>query len=132
MFQFQSIEAGLRRLNYRLERIMPVLTPSGVILGLLLGSLISWMKPSVSYLFAFITFSGALGISSQDFFKVIRKPKAIFIFLFGTNLIMPLISWSLANLLFPNQSEVITGFVLLMAIPTALTGYIWSGIYKFS
>ncbi|MFA6731297.1 MAG: bile acid:sodium symporter family protein [Sphaerochaeta sp.] len=132
MFQFQSLEAGLRRLNYRLERIMPVLTPSGVILGLLLGSLISWMKPSVSYLFAFITFSGALGISSQDFFKVIRKPKAILVFLFGSNLVMPLLSWSLANLLFPNQSEVITGFVLLMSIPTALTGYIWAGIYKGS
>lgn len=132
MFQFQTLEAKLRRLNYLLERIMPILTPSGVILGLILGSSISWLKPSVTWLFAFITFIGALGISSGDFFSVIRKPKAILVFFLGTNVIMPLLTWAVANLIFPNNPAVITGLILIMAIPTALTGYIWSGIYSGS
>ncbi|MGH0054582.1 MAG: bile acid:sodium symporter family protein [Sphaerochaetaceae bacterium] len=130
MFHFQPIEAKLRRLNYHLERLMPILTPSGVILGLILGSLVSWMKPSVPYLFAFITFIGGLGISSKAFFGVIKKPKAILIFILGANIIMPLIAWALANLLFPGRPGIITGFILLMSIPTAITGYIWGGIYK--
>lgn len=111
---------------------MPILTPSGVILGLLLGSLVAWMKPSVTYLFALITFIGGLGISSGDFFKVIRRPKTILIFILGANFIMPMLSWTVANLLFPHQEAIITGLILLMAIPTAVTGYIWSSIYKGS
>ncbi len=109
---------------------MPILTPSGVILGLLLGSLITWMKPSVPYLFAIITFIGGLGISSNAFFGVIKKPKAILFFILGANIIMPLVAWALANLLFPGHPAIITGLILLMAIPTAITGYIWSSIYK--
>ncbi|MGE4452972.1 MAG: bile acid:sodium symporter family protein [Sphaerochaeta sp.] len=88
------------------------------------------MKPSVPYLFAIITFIGGLGISSNAFFGVIKKPKAILFFILGANIIMPLVAWALANLLFPNHPNIITGFVLLMSIPTALTGYIWSGIYQ--
>ena len=117
-------------MNIHLDRIMPILTPSGVVLGLILGTRVSWMKGSVTYLFALITFIGALGISSGDFFKVIRKPKAIFIAIFATNMLMPLIAFFLANILFPNQNDIITGFILITAIPTALTGYIWSNIYK--
>ncbi len=109
---------------------MPILTPSGVIMGLLLGSLVSWMTPSVPYLFSLITFIGGLGISSNAFFGVIKKPKAILFFILGANIIMPLIAWALANLLFSGHPAIITGFILLMAIPTAITGYIWANIYK--
>ncbi len=111
---------------------MPVLTPSGVLMGLLLGSLVSWMTPSVPYLFGLITFIGGLGISSNAFFGgVIKKPKAILFFILGANIIMPLIAWALANLLFPGHPAIITGFILLMAIPpTAITGYIWANIYQ--
>ncbi len=129
MFHFQIIETGLRRLNHYLERSMPILTPSGVILGLILGALITWMKPAVPYLFAAITFIGGLGISSNAFVTVIKRPKAIFITLLSTVIIMPLVAWGMANLFFPNQPELITGFILLMSIPTAITGYIWSSIY---
>jgi tagaturonate reductase len=130
MFQFLPIEAALRRLNSQLDRIMPLLTLSGVVLGLLLGTRVTWMKPSVTILFAIITFIGGLGINSNAFFKVVKKPKAIFVFIIGANLIMPLIAWTLAHLFFPNQQNVITGFILLMAVPTGMTGYIWASIYK--
>lgn len=124
------MEKKLRHLNGNLERAMPILTPTGVILGLLLGTKVSWMKPSVTYLFAFLTFCGALGINSTDFFKVLKKPKPIFAFLLGTNLLMPLLAWSIANIAFPSNTAIITGYILLMATPTAVSGYIWSSIYR--
>ncbi|AEV29767.1 putative Na+-dependent transporter [Sphaerochaeta pleomorpha str. Grapes] len=124
------MEKKLRHFNGNLERAMPILTPTGVILGLLLGAKVSWMKPSVTYLFAFLTFCGALGINSSDFFKVLKKPKPIFAFLLGTNLIMPIIAWSVANVAFPTNTAIITGYILLMATPTAVSGYIWSSIYQ--
>lgn len=117
-------------MNYYLERIMPLLTPSGVVMGLLLGSWVAWMKPSVTVLFALITFIGALGINSSDFFKVVKKPKAIAVFIIGANVVMPLLTYALASVVFRNQPEIATGLILLMSIPTAITGYIWSGIYK--
>jgi tagaturonate reductase len=130
MFQFQILENKLRQLNKVLEHAMPIITPTGVILGLVLGTLVSWMKPSVSYLFAFLTFCGALGINSSDFFKVLKKPKPIFLFLLGSNLIMPFVAWSVAKIAFPSNIAIITGYVLLMATPTAVSGYIWSSIYR--
>ncbi|HKL58408.1 MAG TPA: bile acid:sodium symporter family protein [Sphaerochaeta sp.] len=130
MFHFQPIETGLTRLNKILERLMPILTPTGVVLGLILGSHVSWMKPSVTWLFAFLTFSGALGISSSNFLKVVKKPKNILVFFLGTNLIMPIIAWALASLFFGSNPAVVTGYVLLLSIPTAVSGYIWSAIYR--
>ena len=130
MFHFQPIKTGLNRLNQSLERIMPIITPTGVILGLILGSRVSWMKPSVTWMFAFLTFSGALGISSSNFLNVVKKPKNILIFFLGTNIIMPLLAWMLASLFFGSQPAVVTGYVLLLSIPTAVSGYIWSAIYR--
>ncbi|MDT4763030.1 bile acid:sodium symporter family protein [Sphaerochaeta sp. PS] len=109
---------------------MPILTPTGVIVGLLLGSRVAWMKPSVTWLFAFLTFSGALGISSSSFLQVIKKPKNLMVFFLGTNIIMPIIAWALASLLFGSSPDVVTGYVLLLSIPTAVSGYIWSAIYN--
>ena len=109
---------------------MPILTPLGVLVGLILGSRVSWMKPSVSWLFAFLTFSGALGISSSSFLKVVKKPKNILIFFLGTNVIMPILAWTLASLFFGSNPAIVTGYVLLLSIPTAVSGYIWSAIYK--
>lgn len=130
MFHFQTIETSLNKLNQALERLMPILTPAGVVLGLILGSRVSWMKPSVTWLFAFLTFSGALGINSSSFLKVIKKPKNILVFFLGTNIIMPILAWALASLFFGSDPAIVTGYVLLLSIPTAVSGYIWSAIYK--
>lgn len=109
---------------------MPILTPLGVLVGLILGFRVSWMKPSVTFLFAFLTFSVALGISSSSFLRVVKKPKNILVFFLGTNIIMPVIAWMLASLFFGSNPAVVTGYVLLLSIPTAVSGYIWSAIYK--
>ncbi len=130
MFHFKIVEKSLTRLNLALERLMPILTPSGVLIGLILGSRVSWMKPSVTWMFAFVTFSGALGISSSSFLKVVKKPKNILVFFLGTNIIMPLLAWMLASIFFGSNPAVVTGYVLLLSIPTAVSGYIWSAIYK--
>ncbi|WP_320129137.1 bile acid:sodium symporter family protein [uncultured Sphaerochaeta sp.] len=130
MFHFQNTETKLRQFNHSLEHLMPVLTPFGVILGLILGTLVSWMNPSVTYLFAFLTFCGALGINTTDFFKVLRHPKPIIFFLIGANIIMPFLAWALASLVFHSNIAMITGYILLLSIPTAVSGYIWSSIYE--
>lgn len=129
MFHFQQFETFLKRANKILERSMPILTPTGVVIGLLLGTRISWMKPAVTWLFAFITMSGAFGINPRDFFRVISHPKPLIAFFIGSHVCMPLFAWAVASLVFRADPAVVTGFVLLFSIPTAVVGYIWSSIY---
>lgn len=115
--------------NKVLERSMPILTPAGVVIGLLLGDMISWMKPAVTWLFAFLTLSGAFGINPRDFFRVFKHPKPIIAFFVGSHVCMPLIAWGVSSLLFRGDPAIVMGFVLLFSIPTAVVGYIWSSIY---
>lgn len=130
MFHFQRAVTFLRRANTVLERGMPILTPTGVVAGLVLGQRISWMAGAITWLFAFITMSGAFGINPREFFRVVSKPKPLIVFFLGSHVGMPLTAWAVASVFFPGDSAVVTGFVLLFSIPTAVVGYIWSSIYK--
>ena len=130
MFHFAITEQFFRRSNSTLERLMPILTPSGVILGLLLSYHVSWMKPAVTYLFAFLTLVSGMGVSVKDFFAVIKKPKPLFVFALCTYILIPLVVWSISNIVFAGKNDVITGYILLYCIPTAVVACIWCGIYS--
>ncbi len=130
MFRFSAIEGFLRALNKKLERFMPILTPSGVILGLLLAHFFKPYKPAVSWLFAFMTLVNGMGVSVSDFAHVIKKPKPILVFMLNTYILIPLVATAAANLLFRGNADAILGFILLYSIPTAVVACVWSGIYE--
>ena len=109
---------------------MPLLTPTGVVCGFLLGSRISGFAPAVTFLFAFITFSGALSMNAGDFLRVIKNPKPIIAFLVSFHIIIPVAIRLLAGFAFPDEPSFVTGLVLLFAIPTAVSGFIWTSIHK--
>lgn len=119
----------MKRFNHTLERLMPILTPTGVILGLLLGAHVSWMKPAVNWLFGFLTFTSALSISMGDVGKTLKKPKVFLLFILCAIVILPVLAFLLATMIFHDQSDLVSGYILLMAIPTAVVGTIWSSIY---
>ncbi len=130
MFHSDKIEDFLRASNKTLERLMPLLTPTGVILGLILGNHVAWMKPAVTYLFAFLTLVNGMGVSINDFCSVLRRPKPILAFGLCTYILMPLLVTIIGNLFFPGNNDVITGYLLLYCIPSAVVACVWSGIYK--
>ncbi len=130
MFRFQDAEEGLRKANKCFERFMPVLTPTGVVLGLLLSSFFAPMKPLVTWLFAFLTLVNGMGVSPKDFSSVIRRPKPVLAFLLLSYLILPLLVAMVSYAVFRGNQEIIIGFVLLYSIPTAVAACIWSGIYS--
>ncbi len=109
---------------------MPLLTPFAVALGLVLGRRIGWAAPSIVPLFAFITFSGALSLTVDDARTVIRRPLPIFLFFALFHAIIPIMVRLLAGLAFPQRTDYVTGFILLFSIPTAVSGFIWTSIYR--
>ena len=122
----QDIFSGFN--NY-LEKFMPVLTPLGVILGLIFGEHLAPLKPWVIWLFAFITLSGAMGLEMSDFKKVLTNPLPVVLIFFCAHVITPIAVFVLGNLIFPGQNDIITGYILLSAIPAAVASYIWTSIY---
>lgn len=123
-------ELFLRDMNKRIERMMALLTPTGVILGLVLSHHVSGFKPAVTWLFAFLTLVNSMSVSVRDFYSAIQKPRPILIYALFSYAVIPLLVFALASLFFHGNSDVITGYVLLYCIPTAVVSCMWCGIYN--
>ena len=118
------------RVNLFLSRALPLLTPLGVALGVFFPEVFTRLRPSVFWLFATITLSGSLTISTRDLGKTITSPFPIFIFIFTVRIIMPLIVFFISRLIFKGDQNTIAGYILVYAVPTAVLGFVWTSIFK--
>lgn len=117
-------------INRALEKAMPALIPAAVATGLLFSNSLKEYSAFVTWIFAFLTFSGSLGSSFTDLGRVVKQPSPIITNLLILHAIMPLIGLGVAKLFFPSDPLTIAGFVLLFAIPTGIASMIWVSVYK--
>jgi predicted Na+-dependent transporter len=117
-------------LNGQLERIMPVLTPSGVFLGFLFPQVFIHLRPLVSWLFAVMTLSGALKLRARELGMALRRPLPILFFFLSSHVLLPLAVLVVSGIFFPGDSDTIAGYILVYAAPTAVSGFIWASIYR--
>jgi tagaturonate reductase len=123
--------AGLAlTLNARLERLMPVLAPAGVVLGFLLPAVFIRLRPFIPWIFGIMTLSGAIRLKAREFSLVLRDPLPIAITFFSSYLIMPLAAFLLSTLVFREAGDIIAGYVLVYSVPTAVSGFIWVNMYR--
>lgn len=115
----------LIKINKLLEKIMPLLTPTSVIIGVLLASFLSPLDFLVPWIFAFMTFAGALSSNFRSLQKAVTHPAPVLITLFLLHLFMPAWAWAVGHLAFPGDALTITGLILAMVIPTGITSFIW-------
>lgn len=115
----------LQKLNKQLEKLMPLITPTSVVIGVLLTTYLSPLSFLVPWIFAFITFSGSLSSNFRSLQKAISHPFPILIALFTLHLLMPGWAWIVGHLTFPGDSLTITGLILAVVIPTGITSFIW-------
>jgi len=125
----QKITKVLHNINYSLERLIPVTTPLGVVLGFLLPGVFIHLRPFVPWLFGVMTFSGALKLRTAEFGETIRSPAPIILFFAAAHVLMPLAAMLTSSLFF-TSSDLVVGFVLLFSGPTAVSGFIWTSILK--
>ncbi|MDR9507262.1 bile acid:sodium symporter family protein [Brevibacillus agri] len=119
----------LARVNKSLEKIMPVLTPSSVAIGVLAGTHLQPYAFLSPWVFAFMTFAGSLGAGFKEFAKVLTRPLPLVVNLLILHALMPFIAWGVAHLLYPDDMHVVTGFLLAALIPTGISSFLWSSIY---
>jgi tagaturonate reductase len=117
-------------LNAWFERLMPVLTPVGVILGFLLPAFFIRLRPLIPWLFGLMTLSGAVKMKAREFSLVLREPLPIALALVSSHVIMPLLALLVSTLVFREERGIVSGYVLVYSVPTAVSGFIWVSIYK--
>jgi bile acid:Na+ symporter, BASS family len=120
----------LSRLNYQLERFMPIITPTGVLIGVFFSGFLKDFSYLIPWIFAFMTFQGSLSMNFRSLKDAILHPLPVIITLGFLHLLMPLIAWSFGQIAFTGDNYTITGLILGMVIPTGVTSFVWVTIYK--
>jgi predicted Na+-dependent transporter len=123
-----AVIAGL--INTRLERLMPVVTPFGIVMGFLFPGVFIKFRPFVIWLFGTITLSGALKLTTSEFGRTLRSPLVILLAFVSMHVIMPLAALLVSTLVFRGDIDTISGFILVYSAPTAVSGFIWVSIYR--
>lgn len=116
-----------RIINRVLEKGMPVLTPVSVAIGVWMAERFSNFASAVPWLFAVISFVGALGLTLVDIRERLRRPQAMIVTLFILQILMPLIALLVGMWLFDPMTR--SGLVLAFSIPTGVMSLMWVTIY---
>ncbi len=118
------------QLNNLLDKAMPLLTPIGVTCGFMFPDSFIKLKPYVPWLFAVMTLSGAIKLRFAEMKAAIGNPRPIISFFIAAHIIMPFLAFVFGTLFNPQNHDIAAGFVLLFAIPTAVSGFIWNSIFS--
>lgn len=116
--------------NTRLERFMPVLTPAGVLVGFILPLVFIKLRPLIPWLFSMMTLSGALKLRLKDLVSAVADPFTLLIFFISAHIIIPLLVFLVCIVIFKGDTDIISGYVLLFSVPTAVSGFIWVSLYR--
>lgn len=125
------MDTGLvKKVDKALNKFMPFITPTGVLMALVFWKVLLPLKPMVNFLFGIMTFFGAMKISIKDMTSALKRPLFILSFVLASYIIMPLVAQMLSLVFFPGNRGIGSGFNLVRAIPTAVVGSIWATIYN--
>jgi predicted Na+-dependent transporter len=117
-------------MNEWLERMMPVLTPLGIILGFLFSGVFIKIRPLVPLLFGIMTLSGSLKLTAGELGQSVRSPLGIALFFLSSHILMPLTALFFSSLVFRGDMDTVAGYILLYSAPTAVSGFIWVSIFR--
>jgi predicted Na+-dependent transporter len=113
-----------------LDKNFPFLVPIGLLLGMVLGDLIVDFHLFVPWIFAGVTFIGALRIDFDSFRKTIRKPKPIILVMSILRILMPLWALLFGLIVFPGDVYTRTGLLLFSLIPVGVNSVLWTVMLK--
>ena len=113
-----------------LDKYFPFMTPTFLILGLLLGTVVGRFVGVVPVFFAGTTFIGSLRIDFNAFLQTMKRPKGIFVVMLILRVLMPLLAFGFGLIFFPNDIYTRTGLLLFGLLPIAINSVLWTVIIK--
>lgn len=113
-----------------IDKNFPLLIPLMLMTGMLLGDLIVDFRVWVPWIFAFVTFIGALRIDFDSFKQTIKKPKPMIGVLSILRLFMPLWALLLGRFIFPGYIDTQIGLLLFALIPVGVNSVLWTVLHQ--
>ncbi|RLQ96330.1 bile acid:sodium symporter family protein [Falsibacillus albus] len=117
-------------INAFLQKIMPFITPLGVIMGIVFSKDLYTFVFWVPWIFAFMTLAGSLNSSFQDLKRVFFHPLPMFVCLGILHIVMPLLAFAAGEIFFHHDLYTRIGLILSFLIPTGITSLVWVFIYS--
>ena len=121
---------ALKALIGLIDKNFPFLVPIWLLLGMFLGDFIVDFRVFIPWIFALVTFIGALRIDFNSFTRTIRKPKPMILVMSILRILMPLWALMLGIIIFPGNIYTRTGLLLFALIPVGVNSVIWTVMYK--
>ena len=113
-----------------LDKNFPLVVPIGLIIGMFLGDLIVGFRVFVPWIFACVTFIGALRIDFDSFKKTIKNPKPVIVVMSVLRILMPLWALIFGRIVFPGDTYTQTGLLLFALIPVGVNSVLWTVMFK--
>lgn len=121
---------ALKRANGFLGNHMALLTVCAVAFGILFPAVLSPLAPIVTFLFAIVTFQGALGNTVANVVRVFRRPRMLLAILLGSAVIMPSFARLAGGALFGFDPDILAGIVLEYCVPIAVVSVMWTSMAR--
>lgn len=106
-----------------------LIVPTGVAVGVLFPQLLLPLKPSITTLFAIMTFQNSLGNDLRSMRKALEQPLILAAALLMVHMAMPLLTFGAASLIFGRTSPTVAGVVLEYAVPMGASTVMWIGMF---
>ena len=120
----------LRAANMFLGKHMALLTICSVAFGIAVPSVLSPLTPAVPFLFAVITFQGALGNTAKNVARVFRHPKLMIAIIVASAFVVPCAARLVGGVFFSHDPDILAGIVLEYCVPVAVLSVMWTAMSK--
>ena len=107
-----------------------VVVPVCVALGILVPQALLPVKPWVPLLFAIMTFQNSLGNEVQAMRQALKRPLTLAAVLVTVHVVMPLVTFCVANLCFGVGSPTVVGVVLEYSVPIGASTVMWIAMFE--
>ena len=112
-----------------ISRHIQVICPACMVLSVIFPQVLLPFKTFVPFLLAFVTFQGSLNNTFANVVKTFQRPAPMLTVLLVTAVVMPLVLWPLANLLFGFDRDILTGLALQPCVPLGISCVMWVSLF---
>ena len=106
-----------------------VVVPVCVALGVVFPQVLLSIKPYIPVLFAIMTFQNSLGNETSAMREALRHPLPLAVTLLVVHVVMPLVTFAAATLVFGAGSPTVAGVVLEYSVPIGASTVMWIGMF---
>lgn len=104
---------------------MPIIVLLCLCVGVFFSSSVGRLTFLVPYVFAFMTFTGALNSNMRQLVQIAQRPRILLVAFVIIHIGIPLLAFAVGRLFFADYPYFITGIVLEYVVPSAVASVMW-------